>query len=73
MHTHRLCTTAPLTSLSATAATASAAQVLSDKWDRPYSRERAAYPAPWVREAKFWPTVSRVDNVYGDRHLVVRV
>ena len=35
-----------------------------------YSRERAAYPAPWLREHKFWPYVGRVDNVYGDRNLV---
>ena len=47
--------------------------VLSDKWDRPYSRQQAAFPAPWVRDNKFWPTVSRVDNVYGDRNLVVRL
>lgn len=46
--------------------------VLADKWDRPYSREQAAFPAPWVKQAKFWPTVSRVDNVYGDRNLITR-
>jgi len=46
--------------------------VLADKWERPYTRERAAFPAPWVRQAKFWPTTSRVDNVYGDRNLVTR-
>ncbi|TVQ95418.1 MAG: glycine dehydrogenase (aminomethyl-transferring) [Spirochaetaceae bacterium] len=39
-------------------------------WDRPYSREVAAYPAPWCRENKFWPAVARVDNVAGDRNLV---
>ena len=50
-----------------------AAVVLGDAWNRPYSRERAAFPAPWVRAAKFWPTTSRVDNVYGDRHLVTRL
>ena len=44
--------------------------LLSDAWDRPYSRERAAYPAAWVRERKFWPAVGRIDNAYGDRHLV---
>jgi glycine dehydrogenase len=44
--------------------------VCADAWDRPYSREAAAYPAPWVRAHKFWPAVGRVDNVYGDRHLV---
>jgi len=44
--------------------------LLSDKWDRPYSREMAAYPAPWSRSNKFWPTCGRVDNVYGDRNLV---
>lgn len=44
--------------------------LLSDKWDRPYSKELGAYPAPWVRANKFWPTCGRVDNVYGDRNLV---
>jgi len=47
-----------------------AQQVISDKWDRPYSREQAAYPAPWTRESKFWPAVSRIDGVYGDRNLM---
>jgi glycine dehydrogenase len=50
-----------------------AADVLAEKWDRPYSREAAAFPAPWVRASKFWPTTARVDNVYGDRHLVLRL
>lgn len=44
--------------------------LLSDKWDRAYSKELGAYPAPWVRTNKFWPTCGRVDNVYGDRNLV---
>ncbi len=44
-------------------------QLASDKWDRPYSREQAAFPAPWTREFKFWPAVGRIDNVYGDRNL----
>lgn len=44
--------------------------LLSDKWDRPYSKELGAYPAPWVKTNKFWPTCGRVDNVYGDRNLV---
>jgi glycine dehydrogenase len=44
--------------------------VISDKWDRPYPREQAAYPAPWLRQHKFWPPVGRIDNVFGDRHLV---
>jgi glycine dehydrogenase len=47
--------------------------VMADKWERPYSRETAAFPAVWVKQAKFWPTTSRVDNVYGDRHLVTRL
>jgi glycine dehydrogenase len=47
-----------------------AQQVISDKWDRPYSREQAAYPAPWTREHKFWPAVARIDSVYGDRNLM---
>jgi glycine dehydrogenase len=46
-----------------------AGQIAADKWDRPYSRERAAFPAPWLRDYKFWPSVARVDNVYGDRNL----
>jgi len=44
--------------------------VCSDKWDRPYSRDVAAFPCQAVRESKFWPAVGRVDNVYGDRNLV---
>jgi glycine dehydrogenase len=44
--------------------------VISDSWNRAYSRERAAFPAPWTRERKFWPAVSRVDNAYGDRNVV---
>jgi len=43
--------------------------VTADDWPHPYSREQAAYPAPWVKESKFWPPVARVDNVYGDRNL----
>jgi glycine dehydrogenase len=46
-----------------------ARQIASDKWDRPYSREQAAFPAPWTRDHKFWPSVARIDNVYGDRNL----
>jgi glycine dehydrogenase len=44
--------------------------VCATGWDRPYSREQAAYPAAWLREWKFWPPVGRVDNVFGDRNLV---
>jgi len=40
------------------------------EWKKPYSREKAAYPAPWVQANKFWPSVGRVDNVYGDRNLI---
>jgi len=47
-----------------------AAVVCADAWDRPYSRETAAFPDPWTRASKFWPAVGRVDNVYGDRNLV---
>jgi len=45
------------------------AQVLSDNWLRKYSREEAAFAVPYLRENKFWPSVSRIDDVYGDRHL----
>lgn len=47
-----------------------ARMVLADEWDKPYTRDVAAFPASWVRESKFWPTTARVDNVHGDRHLV---
>jgi glycine dehydrogenase len=46
------------------------ADIMTGTWERPYSREVAAFPAPWLRDYKYWPTVNRVDNVYGDRHLV---
>jgi glycine dehydrogenase len=44
--------------------------VAADTWTRPYSREQAAFPTAWTRQHKFWPAVSRVDNVFGDRNLV---
>ncbi|MGA0273944.1 MAG: aminomethyl-transferring glycine dehydrogenase [Flavobacteriaceae bacterium] len=46
------------------------AMVTSDQWDFPYSRQKAAYPLEFVHENKFWPTVRRVDEAYGDRNLV---
>jgi glycine dehydrogenase len=45
-------------------------QIASDNWNRPYSREQAAFPAKSLHEYKFWPHVSRVDNVFGDRNPV---
>jgi glycine dehydrogenase len=44
--------------------------ITADAWDRPYGREEAVFPAPWVRERKFWPYVNRVDNPWGDRNLM---
>jgi glycine dehydrogenase len=44
--------------------------VLAEGWAHAYSRERAAFPLPWVRERKFWPSVGRVESAYGDRNLV---
>ena len=44
--------------------------VVSDTWSRAYSRERAAFPLPSMRERKFWPAVGRIDSAYGDRNLV---
>lgn len=45
--------------------------VMSENWNLPYSREKAAFPAPWTTpDRKFWPTVARIDNVYGDRNLI---
>ncbi len=46
-----------------------AQDVISDSWDRPYSRETAAYPLPYIRESKYWPPVSRIDSAWGDRNL----
>jgi glycine dehydrogenase len=47
-----------------------AAAVASDTWTHPYSREAAAFPLPFLRTHKFWPSVGRVDNPYGDRNLM---
>jgi glycine dehydrogenase len=44
--------------------------VTASTWDRPYPREQAAFPAPWVKAHKFWPAVARIDNTYGDRNLI---
>ena len=54
---------APHTALAVTAA----------EWNRPYSREQAAFPAAATRESKFWPAVGRIDDVYGDRNLICRL
>lgn len=45
-------------------------QVIASEWNHGYSRERAAYPAAWTREHKYWPAVARVESAYGDRNLV---
>jgi glycine dehydrogenase len=44
--------------------------LIAGEWNRPYSREVAAYPSSWTRQSKYWPVVGRIDNVYGDRNLV---
>lgn len=46
------------------------ADVTTQHWGHPYSRAQAAFPLPWLRDHKFWPAVARIDNAYGDRHLV---
>ncbi len=45
-------------------------EVTSDNWSYPYSRQQAAFPLPYISDNKFWPTVKRIDNAYGDRNLV---
>jgi glycine dehydrogenase len=45
-------------------------RVTASAWTHPYTRERAAFPAPWTLEFKFWPAVARVESAYGDRHLI---
>ncbi|HTM19149.1 MAG TPA: aminomethyl-transferring glycine dehydrogenase [Kofleriaceae bacterium] len=47
-----------------------AAAVTAAAWDHRYAREQAAFPAPWLRDHKYWPPVARIDNAYGDRNLV---
>ncbi len=47
-----------------------AATVVNTVWNHSYSREQAVYPLAWIKSAKFWPSVSRVDNAYGDRNLI---
>ncbi len=47
-----------------------AESLISGEWTHPYSREQAAYPAPWTREHKFWPIVGRIDAAFGDRNFV---
>ena len=44
--------------------------VTADEWNHKYSRQQAAYPLPYVKAAKFWPTVGRVNNTHGDRNLI---
>jgi len=44
--------------------------LITDDWNRPYSRAQAAYPAPWTKEHKYWPPVGRIDNAFGDRNFV---
>jgi glycine dehydrogenase len=47
-----------------------AASLMTETWERAYTREQAAYPTPWSRDNKFWPAVGRIDGAYGDRNLV---
>ncbi len=47
-----------------------AAVITADAWDFPYSRQQAAYPLTHLRANKFWPSVGRIDNAYGDRNLM---
>lgn len=44
--------------------------IIDSNWNRPYTREQAAHPAPWLKAHKVWPSVNRIDNVFGDRNLV---
>ncbi|MBE9018659.1 glycine dehydrogenase (aminomethyl-transferring), partial [Chroococcidiopsidales cyanobacterium LEGE 13417] len=47
-----------------------AESLLASDWQHPYTREQAAYPAPWTREHKFWVAVGRIDSAFGDRNFV---
>ena len=43
---------------------------ISDTWNYPYTREKAAFPLNWLQNSKYWPTVGRADDAYGDRNLI---
>ena len=45
-------------------------EIASSQWSHPYSREKASYPLPWIADNKFWPSVGRIDDAYGDRNLI---
>jgi len=45
------------------------ADIMDESWQRPYSKQEAAFPVAGLRDSKFWPAVNRIDNVYGDRNL----
>jgi glycine dehydrogenase len=47
-----------------------AAHALADEWKHPYSREKAVFPLAWVKAGKFWPSVGRLNNAFGDKNLV---
>jgi glycine cleavage system P protein (glycine dehydrogenase) len=47
-----------------------AIEVTGDEWKHPYTRSQAAYPLPWVKESKFWPSVKRINDAFGDRNLI---
>ncbi|HEX2453058.1 MAG TPA: hypothetical protein VHI99_05115, partial [Vicinamibacterales bacterium] len=47
-----------------------AVELTADEWTHPYTRQQAAYPLPYLRDAKVWPSVGRIDNPYGDRNLI---
>ena len=47
-----------------------AAEVTADEWNHAYSRQKAAFPLPWIAANKFWPSVAKIDSGYGDRNLV---
>ncbi len=44
--------------------------ICADEWSHSYTRQAAAFPLPYIRENKFWPSIARVNNTYGDRHLI---
>jgi glycine dehydrogenase len=50
-----------------------AEMIADDNWDKPYSRKKATFPMPWSTNDKYWPTVTRIDDAYGDRNLMCRV
>ena len=67
---HRLAEAASQPADSLRRLTTPAVTVIGSEWNRPYSQQKAVFPLPWVKANKFWPSVGRLDDTFGDRNVV---